>query len=165
LTGDHDCAFAVVGIFDARARHVQNEDDGLVPAGALLRQDAVEAVAIEPERTEGIADGGRPVDAGDDAALALPVRAPAEGGLDDIRDAVGLAERPLIFEGLQVGAGPLEAAGEMVPADQPEIGRLDRAGYASANAPPCAPRTAPRVYPLHIPFAVPMACSDGPAFS
>ena len=65
----HHRGLAAVEVFDARAGHVQDEDDRLVRRDPLPRAGCVEALAEAAERAERIEDAGRPVDAGDEAAL------------------------------------------------------------------------------------------------
>ena len=123
---DHDRRLTVVGVFDARPGKVQDDDDRLVATRALFGQDAVEAFAVGAQGAERVADRGRPVHAGDDAAFVGTVWAPAERRLDHVRHAVRLANGSPVFERLQIGAGRLEPGGEMILADEAEVLRLHR---------------------------------------
>ena len=129
LVGFHDgttTADLPRSVYSTRGQAMcSDQDHRLVPVGALLAEDRIEALAEAAELAERVDDAGRPVDAGRPAG-AIGVRAPAEGGLDDPRHAVGGVHDPPVIEALHLAAVGGEARLEVVAADDAKRSRLDR---------------------------------------
>src|SRR5215813_491724 len=79
-------------------------------------QDRVQTYAEATQLAERVEDAGRPVDAGDEAAL-LRLRAPRECGLYDPGDVVLGLHHAAILEGFHLAAGGGEALPKMLLAD------------------------------------------------
>ena len=108
---------------------MQHENDRLAAARTLVGEQPFEAFAAIPvESPEGIAEGHTPVDPGNDSAVVILARTPAERGFDHPWQPFGFTERLLVFEGLRLDLGFGEAGKEMILTDEAEIVRLD--GFA-----------------------------------
>ena len=108
---------------------MQDEDDWLVAAGALIGERRFEALAGVTEGAERIAERNGPVDANDDTA-PLQDRAPAKRGLNHPRQPIGFADCLVVFESLGFEPDCIEASPEVLFADQSEVERFDRLAEA-----------------------------------
>src|SRR5262249_29139236 len=104
---------------------MEDEDNRLVPPGALLAEQRLEAFAAA-EIPEWVAEPDAPIDANDNAS-AWYCRTPAERSFQHFGQAVVvLAQLALILEGVRLDLGFGEAGEQVIAADQPQILRLDR---------------------------------------
>src|SRR5262249_58668131 len=110
---------------------MEDQDHRLVGVATCSGQDRVQTYAEATQLAERVHDAGRPVDAGDEAAL-LCLRAPRECGLDDPGDVVLSLHHAPVLEGLHLAASGGEALSKMLLADCAEHHRL----YPVATRPP-----------------------------
>ena len=120
-------ALAAVGVLDARAGDMQDQDYRVDGVGPRAGQDRVQARAELAQFAERVDDAGRPVDAGDQATLPR-IGTPRERGLDDPGNIVLDLRHAAIVEGLHLAAGGGEPLPKMLLADAAEHRWLDGRG-------------------------------------
>src|SRR2546421_11841960 len=107
---------------------MQASQDRLVPPGALLWENRVEAFAALAKVPERIgADRDRPIHPGDDPAGVETIGTIPEGHFGEIGQAAVLELRPLVMECFMRDAETTKLRGEMVLADRAKEPWLDRA--------------------------------------
>src|SRR5262249_1418573 len=116
---------AAVGVLRSGTGLVQHEGDRLASPHALLFEERIQALPEPAQLAERVDNAGRPVDT-DDQAATLRLRPGGERRLDQPRDAVRLAPRLAVIEGLHRAAEGLKPGRQVLLADDAEVRGLDR---------------------------------------